>query len=122
MRSGLFSLMIAGCGVSACSPAYSSALDSKNPAHCIAAFNYGAYWFKIGHDDRRVRNMYVRGAYEMEKWKATGRDPKEALVEGKNLTRRYVRDPGAMMQLFQQCGSAQDADPEFREAQPRIIA
>jgi len=88
----------------------------------MAAFNYAAYWLKIGHKDRGVRNMYVRGAYEMEKWKATGRPASEALAQGKALTQRYARDHDAMMLLFQECGEAQDGDPKFREAQPRLIA
>jgi hypothetical protein len=122
MRYAAVAAWVAGAILSACSAAHSASPDSRNPAHCIAAFNYGAYWLKLGHKDRGVRNMYVRGAYEMEKVKASGRTASEALAEGKALTQRYARDTDAMDRLFEECGQAQDADPKFREAQPRLIA
>jgi hypothetical protein len=108
--------------VSACSAAHSATPDSSNPAHCIAAFNYGAYWLKVARDDRGVRHMYIRGAFEMEKWKAGGHSAEEALVEGKAITERYVRDRDAMMRLLERCGEAQDVDPKFHESQDEIAS
>ena len=122
MRSSVVVSLAVCALLSGCSAAHSAMPDSNNPAHCIAAFNYGAYWFKVGHRDRGVRNMRVRGAYEMEKLKAAGRSLDDAFAEGKALTQRYVRDEKVMDRLFKECGEAQDADPNFREAQPRLVA
>ncbi|HYU94620.1 MAG TPA: hypothetical protein VE989_00460 [Sphingomicrobium sp.] len=123
MRSNGVIPSIVSVLISGCSAAHSATTpDSQNPAHCIAAFNYGAYWFRLDHNDRRVRNMYVRAAYEMEKLKAKGESATGALADGKVLTERYARDQDAMDRLFKACGDAQDADPKFREVQPRLIA
>ena len=108
--------------LSACSAAHSATPDSRNPANCIAAFNYGAYWFKLDHNERGVRNMRVRGSYEMAKWKADGRSKDEAISEAKKITELYAKNDAAMDALFKACGSAQDSDPNFARAQVEIIA
>jgi hypothetical protein len=96
--------------------------DSSNPAHCIAAFHYGAYWFKVGNRPDKVTDMVARGMFEMQKIKSSGGSASAALAEGKALTRLYAADSKKMDALFTACGLAQDADPRFREELPELRA
>ena len=119
MRFAILGLPLA---LVACGRAEALQPDSHNPAHCIAAFNYGAYWFKVGNRPDKATAMLVRGAYEMNKVKVAGRAPGEALAEAKALTQAYVRDEKAMDTLFQACEAAQNSDPRFRAEYPGLLA
>jgi len=107
---------------SSCNRAAANAPDGNNPAHCIAAFNYAAYWFKVGHRPEKIIAMMARGAFEIEKVKARGASPAAALTEAKTFTQKYVKDQKTMDALFVACGSAQDADLHFREELPALLA
>jgi hypothetical protein len=105
-----------------CGPTAAVGPDSHNPAHCIAAFNNAAYWFKIGQRPQKVTAMLARGAFEMEKVKAAGGSASAAIAEAKALTKAYAEDQKQMDALFLECGSAQDGDPHFRQELPHLLA
>jgi hypothetical protein len=107
--------------LAACSPAAAVAPDSQNPAHCIAAFNYGAYWFKVGKRPEKVTAMVARGIFEMNKIKASGGSVADARAEGEALTKAYANDQNQMDALFVACGSAQDADAQFKAQLPSLL-
>jgi hypothetical protein len=105
-----------------CSRAAANTPDRHNPAHRIAAFNNAAYWFKVGHRPEKIIAMMARGAFEMQKVKARNVSPAAVLTEAKTFTQTYVKDQKTMDALFVACGSAQDADPHFREELPALLA
>jgi hypothetical protein len=88
----------------------------------MAAFNYEAYWFNVGHRQDLVVAMVARGIFEMEKVKSSGGSAATALAEGKSLTQAYVQDHKKMDALFAACGSAQDADPRFHAEHADLLA
>ena len=103
------SIVLAGCGNSTvASP------DSNNPAHCLAAFNYYAYWFKVGHEPGKVAEELARGMYVMEQVKAAGISPSEVLAEGKEFTQMHVKNSNEMDALYAACAKSQAYDPRFR--------
>ena len=108
--------------LSACGSAKAITPDNHNPAHCIAAFNNAAYWFKIGQKPEKVTAMMARGAFEMEKAKAAGHSAAATLAEGEAFTEAYAKDQTAVDALFLACGAAQDANPRFREELPELLA
>ena len=108
--------------LAACGRAGAVTPDSKNPAHCIAAFNYGAYWFKVGKRPEKVTAMVARGMFEMNKIKANGGSVADAKAQGTALTKAYADDAKAMDALFIACGSAQDADAQFKAQLPILLA
>jgi hypothetical protein len=108
--------------LSACSSATATPPDGHNPAHCIAAFNNAAYWFNVGQRQDLVVAMVARGIFEMEKVKSSGGSAATALAEAKSLTQAYGQDQKKMDALFVACGSAEDADPRFREEHADLLA
>jgi len=96
--------------------------DSKNPAHCLAAFNYANYWFKVGHSPDDARAMMARGIFELNKIKATGGSVAVAKDEATELTKAHADNEKQMDALFVACGSAQDADPQFKAQLPALLA
>ena len=73
--------------LAACGQAVAVTPDSKNPAHCLAAFNYANYWFKVGHSPDDARAMMARGIFELNKIKATGGSVAVAKDEATELTK-----------------------------------
>lgn len=120
MRLALVAIWLGVVG--GCSPAAALAPDSKKPAHCIAAFNYGAYWFRVGKQPGKVTQMIARGLYEMQKLKASGASEAAAKAEGKALTEAYANNAKVMDSLFEACGTAQDSDPMFNAKLPELMA
>jgi hypothetical protein len=116
-------LVLAPAVLAACAPAAAAAPDSTDPAHCIAAFNYAAFWLKQNEraGPERVTDMVARAIYELDKIKAAGGSVADAHERGRALTVRYAADPKAMDALFLACGRAQDGDPRFRERRPALI-
>ena len=106
----------------ACGRARAETPDSKNPAHCIAALNYGAYWFNVGKRPDKVTAMVARGIFEMNKIKASGGSVADAKAEGMALTKAYADNEKEMDALLVACGSAQDADTQFKAQQPTLLA
>jgi hypothetical protein len=88
------------------------ASPDSNPAHCLAAFNYYAYWFKVGHEPDKVAHEPARGMYVMERVKSDGGSP--PVAEGKQFTRTHVKNSSEMDALYVACAKAQAYDPQFR--------
>jgi hypothetical protein len=118
MRSpfiGLSSLLLAACG-----SARATAPDSSNAVHCFAAFNYAAYWFKVGREPERESVMLGRSLYELNRAKQAGIvDP---LAEAKDFLGANGNNHKDMGGLFQECSSAQNADPDFRAQLPDLVS
>ncbi len=112
----LASLVLAGCDRAA-----AVELDSRNPAHCLAAFQYAAHWFDIGKRPVKVRAMAARWVYEMERVSASGRSPDEAKAQAKRISESYGDDSKEMDALFLSCGQAQDKDPRFHAELPTLL-
>lgn len=119
MRSFLLgsaaSALLAGCGA-----ASASAPDSSNPVHCFAAFNYAAYWFKVGKQPERETAMLARSLYELEKARAAGIG--DALSDAKDFIRAHGKNDKEMDSLFLACSNAQNANDAFRAELPTLIA
>jgi hypothetical protein len=123
MRFGIIlASAIVASAVAACGQAAAVVPDSRNPAHCIAAFNYAAYWFNKGNRPEKVTGMMARGIFEANKINASGGSLAKAEAEGKALTQAYAKDAEKMDALFLACGSAQDADPQFKDQLPTLVA
>lgn len=100
---------LAGCGNT---PAASA--NSNNPAHCLAAFNYNAYWFKIGNQPEKVAEYIARGLYVLEKAKSAGASQTHVLSEAKQFSVRHVKDSKVMDAVGLACGKTQANDAQFR--------
>lgn len=114
-------LITAVTALTACSQAAAVVPDSRNPAHCIAAFHYYAYWMNKGDQPRKATGMMARAIFEMNKIKAVGGSVAAAKAEGIALTKAYAANERQMDALFLACGSAQDADPKFHEQASSLI-
>ena len=108
--------------LAACGQAVAVTPDSKNPAHCVAAFNYGAYWFNVGKRPDKATAMVARAMFEMNKIKSKGGSLADAKAEGMALTKAYADNAKEMDALFIACGSAQDADVQFKAQLPTLLA
>lgn len=115
-----FAIASLALALAGCNRAVAATPDPRNPAHCIAAFSYGAVWLRKGADLRAVIGVQARAAYEMAKLARDGR-LEAGRGEGIELTKRYARDDDAMMALFEACGRAQDEDPVFKARQADFI-
>jgi hypothetical protein len=110
-------------GLAACGNAGAAAPDSNNPAHCIAAMNFGAYWLsKNSNHAEMVIEARARALFEAQKIKAAGRSLKAAKTEGAELTKTYGNDFEKMNALGLACSRAEDGDARFMEAKPTLIA
>lgn len=107
-------LVAALIGLAGCSNASAESADSNNPAHCLAAFNYNAYWFKVGNRPEKVTEYLARGLYVMERVKSAGGSPAPVLSEAKQFTVDHVKDSKVMDALGVACGKAQAHDAQFR--------
>jgi len=101
-------------GLASCSNARTAAPDSNNPAHCLAAFNYNAYWFKVGNRPEEVAEYLARGIYVLEKVKSKGGRPSQVISEAQQFSIGHVKDSKAMDALGLACGEALAYDPNFR--------
>ena len=97
-----------------CSNATAANADSNNPAHCLAAFNYDAYWFKVGKQPEKVAEYLARGLYVLEKVKSAGGSQGEVLSEAKQFSVAHVKDSKVMDAVGLACGKAQANDAQFR--------
>lgn len=112
--SAAASVLLVGCGKASASPP-----DSPNPVHCFAAFNYAAYWFKVGKEPTRETEMLARAQYELDRAKRAGiRDP---LSEAKDLIRAHGKNDKEMDSLFLGCSKAQNLDDNFRAELPKLM-
>jgi hypothetical protein len=115
--------VMAAAVLTSCSEAGAGQLDSRNPAHCIAAFNYQIFlWKKVGNHPEQVREALVRSMFEDGKWKASNRSSSERRAEVSAATRAYANKPQAMNALASACLTAEEADPDFHLQRPQIIA
>src|SRR3569833_2804580 len=106
----VFLLAAVSTALVSCSNARAANLDSSNPAQCLAAFNYDAYWFKVGNEPDKVAEYLARGLYVMGKAKAEGHSPAAVLAEAKEFSALHVKDSKAMDALSISCGKALSAD------------
>ena len=97
-----------------CSNATAASADSNIPAHCLAAFNYNAYWFKLGNQPEKVAEYIARGLYVLEKSKSAGASQAEVLSEAKQFSVGHAKDSKVMDALGLACGKAQANDAQFR--------
>jgi hypothetical protein len=113
--------------VSACGKAQAIAPDSTNPAHCIAAFHWGAYWFSVTtpkHTPNRekIAEMVAHARYELNKIKASGASVEAAKKQGEELTKAYAKEGKKLDELMLDCSIAQANDPEFRKQWQSLLA
>jgi hypothetical protein len=101
-------------GLAGCSNATAARPDSSNPAHCLAAFNYNAYWFKVGHQPQKVAEYLARGLYVLEKVKSGGGSQAQVLSEAKQFSVEHVKDSKQMDALGRACGKRLADDAQFR--------
>ena len=108
-------IAMAAFSVGACGQAGATAPDHNNPAHCIAAYNYGAFWLSQDASSQpKVAAEIAKGIYEMNKIKASGASVDAAQLESERLSKAYAKDSTAMDALYQDCTEALRADAEFR--------
>ena len=104
----------ASIALAGCSNATAAGADSDNPAHCLAAFNYDAYWFKVDNQPEKVAEYIARGLYVLEKVKSGGGSQAEVLAEAKQFSVGHVKDSKQMDALGLACGKALAGDAQFR--------
>ena len=107
----------------ACGRAGAITPDPANPAHCIAAFNYGAYLLSL--PPRQSEGIALRMAqakFEVGKLKASGSSLVEAKAEGLALTKAYADDGKQLNKLSESCSAAQLKDPDFKKQLPSLLA
>jgi hypothetical protein len=115
-------IILAGSALAACARASAAFPDSHNPAHCYAAFNYAAYW--MGRGDKypeKVTQMWARAIFEAKKAQSTGESTKALYDEAAALTKANAKDLDGMDALVVDCMNAQNSDPIFRGAWPRLM-
>ena len=113
---------MASIALGACGKADALAPDPANPAHCIAAFNYGAYWLSHKESYRpKVAVEIAKGIYEMSKVKASGQSVDAAKAESVRITESYSSDPDAMDELYNACSNALQDDEEFKRQLPTLL-
>ena len=115
-------LVIASTLLTACGSAHGSQPDSSNPAHCIAALNYGNYWLAKGGKREMVTRGNARILFELEKLKRSGRSFEDAKVESARVTKSYANDPDRMDALLRNCLAGEIADAEFYKEWPGHLA
>jgi hypothetical protein len=113
--------------VSACGTAKAVAPDAANPAHCIAAFHWGAYWFgtttpKHAPERAKIAEMMAHVRYELNKIKASGASVSAAMAESEALTKAFADDGGKLDKLMLDCSLAHANDAEFRKQWPSLLA
>ena len=55
----------ASMALASCGKAAAITPDPSNPAHCIAAFNYGSYWFSLApRNSEKIAWMMAQAKYE----------------------------------------------------------
>lgn len=119
---GMVSLVVSACGTAkAVTP------DATNPAHCIAAFGWGAYWFgmttpKHTPNRAKIAEMLAHARYERNKIRASGASVSAAEAEGENLTKAYAEDGDKLGKLMLDCSLAHTNDAEFRQQWPSLLA
>ena len=101
-------------GLAGCSNATAASADSHNPAHCLAAFNYNAYWFKVDNQPEKVAEYLAQGLYVLEKVKSAGGSQAQVLSDAKQFSVGHVKDSKAMDALGLACGMALADDAQFR--------
>ena len=101
-------------GLAACGNAAASSPDGSNPAHCLAAFHYDAYWFKVDNQPDKVAEYIARELYVLEKVKSHGGSQASVLAEAKQFSLENVKDSKLMDALGLECGMSLAADARFR--------
>lgn len=113
MKLGRLGVLMALVAITACTKAQVGKPDSSNPAHCIAAFNWGRSLELRGQPNMHgalsstAREVY----YALALKKAGVHDGGQAAATA--FTLKYGADRGVMMSLLKDCGYKQDADPVF---------
>lgn len=117
---------VASLAVTACGKAQAISPDANNPAHCIAAFHWGAYWFGATtsqHSPNRAKiaEMMAHAKYELNKIEASGASVNAAKAEGERLTKAYAKDGEKLDKLMLDCSLAHASDAEFRKQWPGLL-
>jgi hypothetical protein len=122
MRKRLIILlpMTAAAVTTGCSAAQKIVPDSRNPAHCAAAFTYGFTWLQRGHHLRAQLSLAARAYYEVDKLNRQNRGA-SGRSEGEALIRQYAKDDKVMDGLLRACSDAQDKDPDFQARQTQFM-
>lgn len=107
-------LAAAAIGLAACGEATVASPDSNNPAHCLAAFDYDAYWFKVDNQPKKVAEYIARGLYVMQKVKSSGGSQAQVLAEAKQFSVGHAKDSKQMDALGLECGKALAGDAGFQ--------
>jgi hypothetical protein len=123
----MIAVAMASMMVSACGSAKAVTPDATNPAHCIAAFHWGAYWFgtttpKHAPNRAKIAEMMAHARYELNKIKASGASVSAAKAESEELTKAYAEDGGKLDKLMLDCSLAHASDIEFRKQWPTLLA
>jgi hypothetical protein len=115
--------VVAATALAGCAKASAAEPDSRNPAHCIAAMNFSAFWLgKNNKYPEKVTEVRARALFEAQKIKASGGSMEAAKAESDALTRAFGNDLEKMNALSLACGVAQDRDPRFKAEIPALIA
>lgn len=119
---GLVLVIMASMAIGACGKAEAIAPDHTNPAHCIAAFHYGAYWLSHKESYRpKVAVEIAKSIYEMNRIKAAGQSVERAKAESERVTKAYAENNEAMDDLYNGCSNALQGDAEFKRQLPALL-
>jgi hypothetical protein len=115
MRAVL-AVMAASVCLSGCGKAAAAVPDSRNPAHCIAAYAYGEYKFKSVNNTKELTELMARSAFELRKAVASGKSQSDVISEAHSFTTSFIseKNKDKIGDLFIACGHAEDNDPRFR--------
>ena len=115
-------LFLAAACVSLVGCRNATAASPDNPAHCLAAFNYAAYWFKVGNEPDKVAQELAHGLYVIEKVKSDGGSGSDVVAEAKRFSVAHVKNSKEMGALYLACGKALAYDPQFRAEYSELLA
>src|SRR5947209_12139604 len=117
-------IVVGACvALSACSKAGAAEPDSRNPAHCYAAVNFGNYWLrKGGQHAGQITEGEARMLFEMKKSRSSGQSTTDFEADGIALTKAHGNDRDGMNALLLECLKAEDADPAFHRQFRDLLA
>ena len=96
--------------LSGCCSATAATPDSKNPAHCIAAFAYASHLSTQNNRGGLASELMIRAEAEVQRAATGGRDCEEVIREARTFSRAFLAQnrQGLMGQLVLGCLHRQD--------------
>lgn len=104
-------ITMAAVALGGCGSATAATPDSKNPAHCVAAFGYAAHLFTKGNQRSLATKMMSRAETELQKASQAGRDREDVISESRRFAKALIGQdrPEQMDRLVLGCLKQQDA-------------